>query len=288
MRQALVVGLISGGIYGLYALGLVLVYKGSGVLNFAQAEIGTFALYIAQLIVTVHGMPYPLGALAAIASSIAIGLVFERAAVRPLRSASRLTVCVATIGLLSLLIALEIIFYGPLPRLMRPPIGGLGVSVGGVIVSPTQIVSLVVVAGVGLALAAFLRGTDFGLGVLAAAQDQEAVRFLGIRFSRVSIFTWGVAAGLSGLAALLIQPTVGVISPNAFGGVFIKSLAAALIGGLASLPGAFVGGIIVGVLESQVTHATVNTNFPGLAELVVFAAILAVLLFRPQGLVPER
>jgi branched-chain amino acid transport system permease protein len=288
MEQALVVGLVTGGIYGLYALGLVLVYRGSGVLNFAQAELGTFALFVAYEVIVVHHQPWVVGAAAAIAVALAVGLAFERLAVWPLRAAPRLTVAVGTIAMLSLLIALELTIFGATPRLLDPPIAGVGVRIFEVIVTPTQLLSLALVALIGGALAAFLRLTDFGLSVQAAAQDQEAVRFLGIRLARVSIFTWGLAAVLSALAALLIQPTVGVISASAFGAIFIKAIGAALIGGLSSMPGAFAGGLVVGVAEAEIRHLTVGSSLTGLPELVIFAAVVAVLVLRPQGLLGAR
>jgi branched-chain amino acid transport system permease protein len=288
VEQALVVGLVTGGIYGLYALGLVLVYRGSGVLNFAQAELGTFALFVAWEVIVRHHQPYLVGALAAVSTALAIGLLFERLAVWPLRAAPRISVAVATIAMLSLLIALELKVFGAVPRLLDPPIKGVGVRVFEVIVTPTQMLSLVLVVAIGLGLAAFLRFTDFGLSVQAAAQDQEAVRFLGIRLARVSIFTWGLAAVLSAAAALLIQPSVGVISASAFGAIFIKALGAALIGGLASMPGAFAGGLVVGIAEAEIRHATVSSSLTGLPELVIFGAVVATLVFRPQGLFGER
>ena len=288
MAQALVVGLVTGGIYGLYALGLVLIYKGSGVLNFAQAELGTFTLFVCQVLVAEHGQPYLVGAAAAVALAVGMGLVFERLAVWPLRAAPRITVAVATIALLSLLIALELTVFGILPRQLAPAIHGAGWRVFDVIVTPTQMLSLVFVVVIGLGLAAFLRFTDFGLAVVAASQDQEAVRFLGIRLARVSLFTWGLAAALSAIAALLIQPTVGVVSPSAFGGIFIKALGAALIGGLSSMPGAFAGGLVVGVAEAEIRHLTLNSSLVGLPELVIFAAVVATLMFRPQGVFAGR
>jgi branched-chain amino acid transport system permease protein len=288
MEQSLVVGIIAGGIYGLYALGLVLVYKGSGVLNFAQAELGTFTLFICQSIVVSHGQPYLVGALSAVLVAIAIGVAFERLAVWPLRAAPRLTLAVGTIAMLSLFIVLELKLFGVGPRLLDPPITGAGLRIFEVIVTPTQVLSLVLVLCIGLGLAAFLRFTDFGLAVVASAQDQEAVRFLGIRLARVSLFTWGLAAALSAMAALLIQPTVGVISPSAFGGIFIKALGAALIGGLTSMSGAFAGGVIVGITEAEIRHFTVSSSLTGLPELVIFAAVVATLVFRPQGLFGER
>ena len=285
MAQALVVGLVTGGIY---ALGLVLIYKGSGVLNFAQAELGTFTLFVCQVLVAEHGQPYLVGAAAAVALAVGMGLVFERLAVWPLRAAPRITVAVATIALLSLLIALELTVFGILPRQLAPAMHGAGWRVFDVIVTPTQVLSLVFVVVIGLGLAAFLRFTDFGLAVVAASQDQEAVRFLGIRLARVSLFTWGLAAALSAIAALLIQPTVGVVSPSAFGGIFIKALGAALIGGLSSMPGAFAGGLVVGVAEAEIRHLTLNSSLVGLPELVIFAAVVATLMFRPQGVFVAR
>jgi branched-chain amino acid transport system permease protein len=198
------------------------------------------------------------------------------------------TIAVGTIALLSMLIALELTIFGPVPRNLDPPLGGSSVRILGVYVSPMQFLSLGLVAAVGLGLAALFRYTDFGLSVVAAAQDQEAVRFLGIRLARVSLFTWGLAAGLSGVAALLIQPTIGVISPGAYGSLFIKALAAALIGGLSSMPGAFVGGVTVGVAEAEIRHFTISSSLTGLPELCIFAVVLATLLLRPQGLLGER
>jgi branched-chain amino acid transport system permease protein len=287
MAQALVVGLISGGIYGLFALGLVLVYKGSGALNFAQAQIGTFTIFVAQSIVVGHGKPYLVGAVCAVATAVAMGLTFERVAVWPLRARSRLTVTIATLALLSLLIALVLVIFGPLPRQLPPPIHGAGTRIAGVLVQPSQMLSLVFVLAIAVTLAAFLRYTDFGLAVVAAAQDQEAVRFSGIRLARISMFTWGTAAALSAIAALLVEPTIALISPIVYGVLFIKALGAALIGGLESMPGAFVGGIVVGVGEATIRHATISSNLAGLPELCIFGAILVTLLFRPQGLLGE-
>ncbi|MCW2571651.1 MAG: inner-rane translocator [Frankiales bacterium] len=288
MAQALVVGLVIGGIYSLFALGIVLIFTGSGVLNFAQAEVGTFTLYVAQVLVVEHHFPYAVGALAAIVLALAIGVTFERIAVWQLLQAPRVTVAVATIALLALLVALEITVFGPVGRNLPPPLTGHSVNVIGVYVSPTQFASLLLVAAVAGALAAFFRFTDFGLSVVAAAQDQEALRFLGIPLKRASMFTWGLAAVLSAVAALLIEPSIGLISPSAFGGIFIRALSAALIGGLSSMRGAFLGGVIVGVGEAEIRHFTVGSSLTGLPELCIFAAVLATLAFRPQGLFGSR
>ena len=293
MTTALVIGVVMGGMYGLLALGLVLVYKGSRVLNFAQAEIGTVSLFLAYWMVGVHHMPWIVGAVCALILGAGIAMVFERLIVRPMADAPRLTVAVATIGLLTLLISLELLQFGPSPRSMPPPIDGVGVHIAGFYVSPTQLLSLASVAVIGAGLAVFLRRTDFGLGVLAAAEDPTAVRLVGVKLSHVSAFTWGVSGALSALAALFIAPTLGVFAPGIIGTpLFVAALAGALLGGMTSLPGAFVGGIAVGVLEAVTKYLVISrdlsASIPGVESIAIFAVILVVLLVRPQGILGQR
>jgi branched-chain amino acid transport system permease protein len=288
MFQTLAFGFIAGGIYALIAAGIVLVYKGSRVLNFAQAEVGTLSLYAAWYISGDRKLPWVLGALAAIAVATIIGLLFERLAVRRMVEATRVAVAVATIGLLSLTLALENVVFGPTPRHIPPPISGIGIHVADVFVSPSQLLAALVVVIIALALTAFFKYTDFGLGVLASAQDPVAARLAGISQRRVSAFIWGTAGALSAIAALLIEPTVGVLAPGALGGLFLGGLTAALVGGLNSLPGAFVGGLVVGTIEAFVKAYLVTLPIPGVNIVGLFALIAVVLLFRPHGLLGAR
>lgn len=284
MEQALISGLANGGIYALLAVGIVLVYKGSRVLNFAQGEMGTFGLFIAFWLTEQRGLPWFVGWIGAIAVVVLIALAFERLVVRNMGQASRLSVAVASIGLLLLLFAVELKIFGPSPRFLAPPISGLGFQLAGFFVSPTQILALVTATGLGIALAVFLKRTDFGLGVLAASQDLSATRLVGIKVSRVSAFTWGIAGAISALAALLIEPTIGIFAAGFMTALFVRGLAAALLGGLTSLPGAFVGGLAVGVIEALVGKQFVQSTFPGIQSVAVMVVIVLVLLVRPKGL----
>ena len=280
----LTLGVAYGAIYGLIAVGIVLVYRGTKVINFAQGEIGTFSLYIAWLLTTERGLPWWVGATAAIAGATLIGVGFEFLVVRRMVHANRLSIAVATIGLASLLVAVELKLWGVTPRALRAPIGGNGVKIGAVYVTPTQLLSIVVLAVLGIGLALLMRGTDFGLGVLAAADDPTSVRLVGVKLSQVSMFTWGAGAALASIAALLLEPTITVFAPDYAGRLFIAGLVAALVGGLSSLPGAFAGGIVVGVIEAYVRQRTLTSTVPGLTTVAMFALILAVLLLRPRGL----
>jgi len=285
--QVIVVGLIAGCIYALIAAGITLVYKSSRVLNFAQAEVGTLTLYVTYWVSTKHHQPWALGALASIIVAIGIGLLFERAIIRPMLTASRLTVAVATIGLFSFCLAIELALFAGTIYLLPPPLQG-GSEIAGVVVSNSQWLALGVVAAVALGLAAFLRYTDFGLAVQAAADDPVAAQLMGTPRGRISAFTWGTAGALSAIAVLLIQPTVGVLAPAAFAGLFIGGLTASLLGGLTSLPGAFVGGLAVGIAEAEVRAHLDGLNLPNAETTAMLVIVLGVLLLRPQGLLGRR
>lgn len=283
--QVLVLGLIAGGIYALFALGVVLVYRGTGALNFALGEIGTLAAYMSWKFTTDWGMPWVVGALAGITLAAVVGIAFERLVVRPMVDANRLSVAVGTVGLLLFLIAFEFKVFTGSPRAVQAPIAGLGVEVFGVFVSPTQVLALLVAASIGGALALFLKRTDFGLGVLAASQDAAATRLVGVPLARITAFVWGASAAVAAIAALLIIPTLGGdVTPGKVSRLFVFGLAAAIVGGLQSLPGAFAGGIIVGIWEAAAKRFLTDTGIFGVETVAVVALILVVLLLRPQGL----
>lgn len=288
MGQTLVSGVVAGGIYGILALGIVMVYRGSRVLNFAQVEVGMFALFVAWTLVEDWGLPWAVGGVAGVATAGAIGATFERLVVRPMTEAGRVHVAVASIGLLLLLIAVQFRVWGASPKFLRGPIDGAGPRLLGYIVSWTEVLAIGVAAAVGFGLNAFLRRTDFGLGVLAAAQDPAAVRMVGIPLARVSAFTWVTAGLLGAVAVLLVEPTIGAFVPGAYSvgstALFVPALAAALLGGLQSLPRAFAGGVAVGVLEAVVRKVFIGSSVPGLPAVAVFVVIVTVLLWRPPFL----
>ncbi len=279
MGQVLVLGLISGGIYALFALGVVLVYRGTGVLTFAQGEIGTMALFLAAYLVTDRGYPWVVGAAAALAFATAIGCLFEFAVVRRMVGGDPVSVAVATVGLGLFLLALEFRLFGETPQQLAGPVEG-GITIAGVIVTPTQIAALVIAIALGFGLQAVLRRTDFGLGILAAAQDPSATRLVGVPLAKITLTVWGAGAALSAVAALLVEPTVGVFQPGYASELFVVGLAAAVVGGLTSLPGAVVGGVIIGLAESAATRYLGDLNIPGLRYVVVLTILLVALLGR--------
>jgi branched-chain amino acid transport system permease protein len=287
--QVLVIGLVEGTLFGLLALGISLVYRGARTLNFALGEIGTLGLYAFWWLSVDHNLAWPAGALGAIAVAVAVAAAFERLVARSAAGQGPAAPAVASIGLLTALLAFELQVFGESPRAVRPPIAGLGVQVAGVFVSPTQLVGVGVAAVVAAGLGLFLRATDFGLGVLATAEDPDAARLMGIPASRVATFVWGAGGALAALAALLVAPSVGVLTPGfASAHLFTVALAAAVVGGLGSLPGAFVGGLVVGVAKAALLRVFASSTLPGKEYLVYLGIVLALLAVRPQGLVGLR
>lgn len=284
LAQVLVLGVIAGTIYGLFALGITLVYRGTRAVNFAQGEIGTFSLYTAYLLTEVVGLPWILGALGALGVAAMLGIGFERLVARPIGVRNATAVTVASVGLLSFLLAVEFKWFGASPRIVGAPIDGTVGEIVGIFVSWTQVVSMLLAVAIGFGLNRFLRHSDFGLGVLAAAHDRDMVRLMGVSADRTSAFVWGLGGALAALAALLIEPTVGVFAPGFASELFLKGLAAAVVGGLTSLSGAFVGGLVVGILEAGGQRVFADATLPGTNFLIYLAILLVVLLLRPQGL----
>jgi branched-subunit amino acid ABC-type transport system permease component len=283
MGQVLVLGLISGGIYALFALGVVMVHRGTGVLTFANGEVGTAGLFLAAVLIEDVGLPWVVGAIAAIVFAAALGCLFELLVVRRMGVSDPVAVAVATVGLGLFLLASEFQIFGASPKELKAPVTG-GPTIFGVIVTPTQIAGLVIAIALGFGLQAVLRRTDFGLGILAAAQDPAAVRLVGVPLSRISLTIWGAGAALAAIAALLVEPTVGVLFPGYASELYVIGLAAAVIGGLNSLPGAVVGGCALGIAESAATR-WLTIDLPGMRYVVVLTVLLAVMLGRQ--LLPE-
>ncbi len=283
MLQVLVLGLINGGIYALFALGVVLVYRGTGVLTFAHGEIGTVALYFAYFLVVPLGQPWAVGALGAIVLATVLGGAFEFLFVRRMVNPNPVSTVVLTVGLGLLLLTGEFFFAGASPRVLPPPTTDYFFVIDHVVVRPWQVAALVVALGLGFGLQAILRRSDFGLGILAAAQDPDAVRLVGVPLSRVTLTVWSAGAALSAVAALLVEPSVGVIAPGYAGELFVIGLAAAVVGGLTSLPGAVVGGVVLGLAQSASVRYLGDFGVSGLQYIVVLVIMLVVLLGRAYG-----
>lgn len=290
MGTAIVTGLYFGAAYALLALGIVLIYKGSRVFNFAQAEFGTVAAFVVYM-ARESGLPYVLAAILGVIAAVLMGLGVERFIVQPLFSAPKVTLLVATAGVALGSVGLQLFIGGATARRYAPIISGNFARILGVNVTWQQVVIIVVLAIFAAALAAFFNYTDLGLAVLAAAQEPTATNLSGISVKRISALTWGMAAFAGGTAGVLVPALLeGAFTPGYVTSNFlIFGFVAAVIGGMTSLPGAVVGGLVLG-LAQQLTFnfiadiEWVETNLPGSPEIVTFALLLTVLAIRPAGL----
>lgn len=296
-------GVLNGAIYGLVALGLVLVYKGTRVFNFAQGEFGTLGAYFLFYVVDrdYGGMPYWVGIAVAITGVLLVGLGMERVIIRPLINAPRVTVLVTTIAMALFLVGIEIFFFKAEPRSLSPMIQAIDVAgnvntleIFGLAVEPQRIIGLGVLAAFGVILAYFFSRTDLGLAVLATSQDAYATKVVGIGVERMSRFIWATAAVLGAVAGILFVPLTGALVPAVMTqNVLIPAFAGAVLGGMTSLPGAFLGGVVIGFVQAVSLWAAsswfIGTRalqeiVPGSEQLAILLVLLVVLLSRPQGL----
>lgn len=282
MAEIVFLGIGIGAVYGMFAVGLVLVYKTTGVLNFAQGEIGTFSTFIMFVLVAERGLPWILAALIVLACAALIGIVFERIVVRPLIEGARLTLVIATIAGASLLAGIETKVWGPVPYFLPAPLQARGVALGGVVLTPPRLMALGLAAALGAALAVFLKRTTFGLALRAMAQDPVSVRLTGIRRRHLSSFIWGVSAIIGAASGILTALALGAFGVLFMSRVMLLSFAAAVLGGMTSLSGALIGGIGIGMLDAAGSRFFLTT--PGAVEGMTFGIILVMLLVRPRGI----
>lgn len=280
MKLVIVNGLIVGCIYGIFALGLTLVYKGSRVVNFAQGDFGMIGAYVLFELYAKHHLPVGVGVAAALATAVALGVVTELLVIRHLAERPPVVAFVATLGVGGFLQLLAQDLFNPGLQYFPPLVRGAGVRVAGLFISPSQILIVAVVVVVTIATFVVYRRTSVGLEVRAVAQNPSGATLLGVNARAVSTVTWGVGGLLSGLAAILIAP---LVTFQLFFMFFLlaRALAAALLGGLTSLAGALIAGLVLGVAEAAITR---YTQIAGGVEIGVFVLVLALLVARPRGL----
>lgn len=286
MAFTLIDGLVTGTMYGLFALGIVLVYRGTRVINFAAPAIGSLGLYVTHFLHVERGTTWVTAAMVGLLAAGATMLAFERFVVRRMRDAEPLAIAVATIGLMLLIISGELVLFGASPRRLPDPVEGAAFILTGVPMTWTKLLSIAVAVTLAVALTQFLKRTDFGLGVQAAAMDAQAVQLVGVRLNQINAFVWAVGGMSAVVAALLVLPTIGGFQPGTVTALFfLPAVAGALVGGLDNLTGAFVGGVVIGMLTQFADRLLLTTNFPGASELAVFLAILLTLLLAPRGVI---
>lgn len=278
-------GLANGAIYASLALALVLIYRSTGIVNFAQGEMAMFSTYLAWQL-TQWGVPILLSVLATLVVSFAGGVLVERVIVRHVEGAPELALVIVTIGLFILINAAAGFVWSYLIKPVPSPFPARLFTVPGLGVSPHTVGTLVVTAVVVGLFYLLLQRTKLGLAMRATAAAAESSRLVGIPVGWMLALGWGLAATVGAVSGVLVAPIV-FLEPNMMAGIMVYAFAAATLGGFDSLPGAVLGGLLVGVAET-LAATYVDAIGSDLKIVVPLVIIVAVLLVRPQGLMGSR
>jgi branched-chain amino acid transport system permease protein len=279
--QQIAAGIREGAIYAGLALAIVLIYRSTRVINFAQGEMATFTTFIAWSLMN-QGLSFWAAFPIVLAIAFAGGVVVERIVIRPVENASVLTIVIITLGLALLLNGLMSMIWGGQNRQFHGPFSTRTIDVGGVPISVQDIGIVATSLALVALLALFFRYTKLGLALRAAAGNPDSSRLVGVRVSWMLALGWGIAAVLGAVAGMMIAPVV-FLDPNMMQTILLYAFAAAVLGGLDSPIGAVVGGIVLGV---TITLLGRYVEFIG-STLKLPAAlllILVLLLVRPGGL----
>jgi branched-chain amino acid transport system permease protein len=273
-------GIANGAIYAAVALSLVLIWRATRILNFAQAGMLMFTTFVAWAAIDA-GASYWTGFAIALLCGLVLGALVERVIIRPVEGAPPLNAIIVTLGVLVLLQAVAGMIWGGNPRSFPPAFSIEGYEVGGhaVLFSPFDLFTVLVVGALMAAVILLFTRTSLGLRMRAAAFAPEVARLVGVRVGRIFTVGWALASVAGSLAGVLVAPAV-FVAPNTFDSVLVFGFTAAVIGGLESPVGALVGGIVLGLALSYVS------GYWG-AELVTLGALvilIAVLMVRPSGL----
>jgi branched-chain amino acid transport system permease protein len=273
-------GISTGAVYAAVALALVLIWRATRIVNFAQGAMLMITTFIASAVIGSTGS-YWLGFAAAMGSGLVFGAAVERVVIRPVESAPPLNAVILTLGLYTLLVALAGMIWGNTPRSFPAAFSLRGYDVGGtrLLFTPNDTFTVLVVIAVAAGLALLFRLTSLGLQMRAAAFAPEVARLLGVRVARMFTVGWALAALAGALAGVLVAPSV-FLGPNSFDPILISGFVAAVLGGLDSPPGAVIGGVLLGLALSYVS----GYEGSALAPLAALVILVVVLMVRPQGL----
>ena len=276
--QLTVSGLSNGMVYALAAVGFVVIYKSSDVINFAQGELLLFGAYLSFFAIAQIGLPWSAGVLLTLVMAVVLGLLIERIALRPLIGEPIISMIMVTVGLSSVLRAVVNAIWGARPRTFPAFLPRGEVTVGSAVLGMDRLIVIPTAAVVLILLALFFRHTRDGIAMRAIADDQQAALSMGISIKRVMGISWALACVSAALGGIMLGNIVGV-SQN-IGAIGLRVFPVVILGGLDSIAGAVVGGAAIGLLEAY-TGGYVGH---GLNLVVPFVVLIAVLMVRPYGL----
>ena len=282
--QLLIAGIAQGCIYGLIALGFVLIYKATETVSFAQGDLMMLGAFAGLALMTMLGFPFWLAVPAAIAAMALFGLLAERVVIRPILGQPAFSIVMLTIGIGYVVRGLVTMIpaIGTETHVLPVPYKDAIADVGGLVVNFEQVVVIVCTALLCALLYATFRYSRVGIAMQAASQNQLAAYYMGIPVQRLNGLVWALAAGVAAIAGILLAP-ITFVHAN-MGLIGLKAFPAAVVGGFGSLPGAIVGGLVIGVVE-----ALAGFYLPeGFKDIAAYVVVLIMLMVMPNGLFGEK
>jgi ABC-type branched-subunit amino acid transport system ATPase component/ABC-type branched-subunit amino acid transport system permease subunit len=287
--QFAILGLASGGLYALMGLGLIIVHRASGAINFANGAIAVSAGYALVYLESRH-VPTALAVVLSVLVGLVLGLAIQALVMRPLRAASPLTKAIATLGVLVVLQAACQLQFGSQPALVPGFLPQDGFTFLGAHLTTDYVIILAIALILSAGLWWIYRHTRFGLATAAVAENEEAVGALGWSGSLIARGNWALAGTLAALSGVLLAPVIGVSLPEMTDALLLPGLAAALFGGLSSFPVATAGALLIGIAQSELTlygNDPVIRSFPDISDAVPFLVIIVILVLRGRTM-PAR
>lgn len=276
--QLTITGVTTGMVYALIALGFVVIYKSSDVINFAQGELMVVGAYLIYAFIVQFGLPPSLGMAATLAVAVLLGVVIERLVLRPMIGEPIISLIMVTIGLSSVLKGIVNAIWGPVPRPFPEFIPRANVAIGPAVVPADRLIAIAIALVFLVLFTLFFRFTREGIAMRAIADDQQAALSMGISVKRVFAVAWAIAAVSAAVAGAIVANIIGVGGEIA--GLGLRVFPVVILGGLDSVPGAVIGGVIIGLLEAY----TGGYIGQGLNLIIPFIVLLLVLMVRPYGL----
>lgn len=282
----LVSGISLGSIYALIALGYTMVYGIAKMLNFAHGDVIMVGAFVIYTVSTTWGLPPVVGVLISIVFCTLFGMLIEKVAYKPLRKASSLAVLITAIGVSYLLQNAALLIFGSSTKSFTSVVNipTLRLFDGALIISGETIATIVVSVVIMVVLTLFINKTKPGRAMLAVAEDRGAAQLMGINVNATISLTFAIGSGLAAVAGALLCSAYPAISPTTGAMPGIKAFTAAVFGGIGSIPGAMIGGVLLGVIEN-LSKGYISTQ---LSDAIVFAVLIIVLLVKPTGILGKK
>ena len=280
----LINGISLGSIYAIIALGYTMVYGISKMLNFAHGDIIMVGAYICFFAVTRYNLPPVVGVILSMLVCMALGMTIEKLAYKPLRGATSLAVLITAIGVSYLLQNGALLLWTSNVKVFPSVVGDGKITLDGLVISHVTIVTIIACIVIMIGMTLFTSKTKIGKAMRACSEDKAAAQLMGINVDATISTTFIIGSGLAAIAGVLLCSAYPNLVPTTGSMPGIKAFTAAVFGGIGSIPGAFLGGLLLGIIEIF-TKAYISTQ---ISDAIVFAVLIIVLLVKPSGLLGKK